>query len=64
MIMFIVDEASMIPLHDLLRELTGENILFGRKIFVLGDDFHQVLPVIPHGSRSSTVENCLKRSLL
>ena len=67
--MFIVDEASMIPTHalnaidNLLRELTGVNFPFGGKIFVLGGDF-QVLPVIPHGSRSSTVENCLKRSPL
>ena len=68
--MFIVDEASMIPIHalnaidNLLRQLTGENFPFGGKIFVLGGDFRQVLPVIPHGSRSSTVENCLKRSPL
>ena len=47
-----------------MRELTGVDIPFGGKIFVLGSDFRQVLPVIPHGSRSSTVENCLKRSPL
>ena len=47
------DEASMIPIHalnaidKLLREL---NIPFGGKIFVLGGDFCQVLPVMPHGS--------------
>ena len=66
MIMFIVDEASMIPIHALnaIDNLTGENFPFGGKIFVLGGDFRQVLPVIPHGSRSSTVENCLKRSPL
>ena len=58
----------MIPIHalkainNLLRELTGENIPFGGKIFVLGGDFCQVLPVIPHGSHTSIVENCLKRS--
>ena len=68
MSMFIVDEASMIPVHaldaidKLLKGLTGENIPFGGKIFVLGGDFRQVLPVMPHGSRTTTVENCLKRS--
>ena len=68
--MFIVDEASMIPIHalnaidKLLRELTCENIPFGGKIFVLGGDFRQVLPVMPHGSRTTIVENCLKRSPL
>ena len=70
MILFIVDEASMIPLHalhaidNLLRDLTGEKIPFGGKIFVLGGDFRQVLPVVPHGSRTIIVENCLKRSPL
>ena len=70
MIMFIVDEASMIPIHalnaidKLLRELTCENIPFVGKIFVLGGDFCQVLPVMPHGSRTTIVENCLKRSPL
>ena len=54
--MFIVDEASMIPIHALnatdkpLRELTCENIPFGGKIFVLDGNFRQVLPVMPHGS--------------
>ena len=70
MIMFIVDEASMMPIHalnaidKLLRELTCENIPFGGKIFVLGGDFRQVLPVMPHGSQTTIVENCLKRSPL
>ena len=56
MIMFIVNEASLIPIHALnaidrlLRELTGENIPFGGKIFMLGGDFRQVLPVMTHGS--------------
>ena len=70
MTMFIIDEASMIPIHalytidNLLRELTGEIIPFGGKIFVLGGDFRQVLPVIPHRFRTSIIENCLKRSPL
>ena len=31
---------------------------------MLGGDFHQVLPVIPHGAHTAIVENCLKRSPL
>ena len=31
-------------------------------MFVLGGDFCQVLPVMPHGSQTAIVENCLKRS--
>ena len=70
MIMFVIDEASMIPLHALhaidrlLREITRVDVPFGGKIFLLGGDFRQVLPVIPHGSRTAIVENCLKRSPL
>ena len=49
MIMFIVDEALMIPIHalnvidKLLRELTGENNPFGGKISVLGGDFRHLI---------------------
>ena len=31
---------------------------------MLGGDFRQVLPVMPHGSRTTIIENCLKRSPL
>ena len=60
----------MIPVHALhaidriLRELTGEDVPFDGKIFLLGGDFRQVLPIIPHGSRTTIIENCLKRSPL
>ena len=39
MIMFVIDEASVIPVHSLhaidrlLRELTGEDVPFGGKYF-------------------------------
>ena len=68
MSLFITDEASIIPVHaldaidKLVKELTGENIPFGGKIFVLGGEFCQFLSVIPHGSQTTTIENCLKRS--
>ena len=60
----------MIPVHALhaidrlLGELTGEDVPFGGKIFLLCGDFRQVLPVIPHGAHTAIVENCLKRSPL
>ena len=70
MIMIVIDEASMIPVHALqaidrlLRELTDKDIPFGGKILLLGGDFRQVLPVIKHGSRTTIIESCLKRSTL
>ena len=53
--LFIVDEASMVPLHAfnvidrLLRDITGIDTSFGGKPFLWGSDFRQVLPVIRHG---------------
>ena len=43
--LFIVDEASMVPLHAfnaidrLLRDITGIDTSFGGKPFLWGDDF-------------------------
>ena len=68
--MFIVDEASMVPLHALtaidkmLQDITGHRVPFGGKIFLTGGDFRQVLPVIPKRPPTVIVENCLKRSPL
>ena len=67
MSLIIIDEASMMPLHalhaidKLLRDLINEDIPFRGKIFLLGGDFRQVLPVMLHASRTLIVENCLKR---
>jgi hypothetical protein len=36
------------------------NVSFDEKVIVLGEDFRQVLPVIPHGSRQFTIQNCIK----
>ena len=69
-IVFIVDEASMIPTHALwvidclLRQATDVDIPFGGKVFILGGDFRQVLPVIRKGNRRVIVGNCLKNSVL
>ena len=68
--MFIIDEASMVPGHALsaidrmLRDITKVDIPFGGKVFLLGGDFRQVLPVVPRKPRTVIVENCIKRSPL
>ena len=68
--MFIIDEASMLPVHALraidvmLRDITNCDCPFGGKIFLLGGDFRQVLPVVPRSSRTVIVENCIKSSPL
>ena len=68
--LFIWDEASMIPNHalrvvdELLKDIMRINLPFGGKIFVFGGDFRQTLPVVTHGGRKETVNNCIKRSPL
>ena len=46
----------------LLRDLCDENDRrkpFGGKTIFLCDDFRHVLPVIPHESRGTLIENCV-----
>ena len=69
--MFIIDEASMVPAHALraidtmLRDITSlPDVPFGGRVFLLGGDFRQVLPVVPRQPRTVIVENCLKSSPL
>ena len=65
--LFIVDEASMVPLHAfnaidrLLRDITGIDIMFGGKVFLWGGDFRQVLPVVQHAHPIAIIEKCIKR---
>ena len=64
------DEAPMLSATALrvidvsLRDLMGNNRLFGGEIMVLGGDFRQILPVIPHGSKAQQLSECLKQSSL
>uniref|UniRef100_A0A8R1HSI7 ATP-dependent DNA helicase n=1 Tax=Caenorhabditis japonica TaxID=281687 RepID=A0A8R1HSI7_CAEJA len=69
----IWDEASMIPKNALqtadqvLRDVAEEGDkrkMFGGKVFVVGGDFRQVLPVVRRGTRSDQVDACIKRSPL
>jgi hypothetical protein len=68
--LFIIDEASMVMAHALnaidrmLRDITSVDVPFGGKIFLLGGDFRQVLPVIPRNPRAVVIENCMKSSPL
>lgn len=65
------DEAPMAPkealaaVDRLLRDLMDTpDVPFGGKVLVLGGDFRQVLPVMPHCSREDVVSHSLKESTL
>ena len=66
--LFIIDEASMIPKHALdaidilFRDLMQNDVPFGGKIFLLGGDFRQILPVIPHANPAVLLENTIKKA--
>ena len=68
--LIVWDEAPMANAHALmtvnrlLQDIMGNDILFGGKIIVLGGDFRQVLPVVPHASRQTITQNCIKFSPL
>ena len=67
----IWDEASMthkdmlMCLDRFLRDLMKlDDVPFGGKCLVLGGDFRQCLPVIPHGTSAMQASACLKASRL
>ncbi|XP_061345352.1 uncharacterized protein LOC133291163 [Gastrolobium bilobum] len=74
--LIIWDEAPMVhrfcfealdrTLRDVLRfsDTNCVDMPFGGKIVVLGDDFRQILPVIPHGSRQEIVNATINSSHL
>ncbi|XP_075188624.1 uncharacterized protein LOC142288848 [Anomaloglossus baeobatrachus] len=74
--LLIIDECTMaskyaLTLIDrLLREVmttkvAEKNVIpFGGKVFVIGGDFRQCLPVIPSGTRTDIIESSLKMSEL
>ena len=39
-----------------LRDIMGQNELFGGKLVILCDDFRQTLPVVRNGNRAETVD--------
>ena len=64
--MLIFDEATMAPhnaiacINRLLQQIMRNNNPFGGKIIILGGDFRQTLPVVPHGSRSAITKASIK----
>jgi ATP-dependent DNA helicase PIF1 len=64
--LLIWDESTMAPsvalkaVDRLLKEIMKSTKPFGGKVLLLGGDFRQTLPVVPHGSRSAIVEASLK----
>jgi hypothetical protein len=51
-------------LDRLLQDLMGNTVPFGGKCLVLGGDFRQYLPVVPHGTSALQASACLKASTL
>ncbi|XP_053552307.1 uncharacterized protein LOC128643486 [Bombina bombina] len=64
--LLIWDEASMTPgialkcVNNLLQEIMQNNKPFGGKVILLGGDFRQTLPVLPHCNRTAIVEATIK----
>ena len=64
--LIVWDEAPMAPrealecVDTLLRDLMSNDLPFGGKVVVLGGDFRQVLPVMPHASREEIVGHAIK----
>jgi hypothetical protein len=68
---FIIwDEASMVPkcalevVDRLFRQIMKIDLPFGGKCILLGGDFRQILPVVPHGSKTLIIENNIQNSFL
>jgi hypothetical protein len=64
------DESTMAPsvaltaVDKLLQEVMTSTKPFGNKVLLLGGDFRQTLPVVPHGSQSAIVESSIKSNPL
>jgi hypothetical protein len=67
---FLWDEAPMTPLdavnavNRLLQRLCDPSKVFGGKLMIMGGDFRQIPPVVPHGTRTQIVENSIKSGLI
>ncbi|XP_021767527.1 ATP-dependent DNA helicase PIF1-like [Chenopodium quinoa] len=53
----MANKANLESLDLLLQDLCENTLLFGGKMVVLGGDFRQVLPVVPHKSQKQAVES-------
>ena len=57
----MTDQKAFGAVERSLRDLMGNDLPFGGKVFVMSGDFRQVLPVVPRGNRASIVAACVKR---
>ena len=59
-------EAVNRSLRDIMKEVSPElvDVPFGGKVFVVGGNFRQVLPVVPRGSRGQVVAASVHESSL
>ena len=68
--LLLIDESTMLDRFQLeamdrtLKDLLGNDKLFGGKIIILAGDFRQCLPVVPGSSRAGTVSHCINNSQL
>ncbi len=68
--LIIWDEAPMSPryaleaVNILLKDIMRNNRPFGGKTMLLGGDFRQILPVVPHSSKGQLIDTTLKSSAL
>ena len=60
----MVPKSAVNAVNIMLRDICQSDTPFAGKIFILGGDFKQVLPVMPKTSRAGIVENCVKSSHL
>ena len=51
-------------IHRLLKDIQGNDVLFGGKVGVFGGDYRQTLPVVKRGTVTAILENCILRSPL
>ena len=47
-----------------LKDIMDSTEIFGEKVIVFGGNFHQVLPIVPHGTRAKTVNANFAKSYL
>ncbi|XP_070660613.1 uncharacterized protein [Malus domestica] len=47
-----------------LQDITSMETQFGGKVRILGEDFRQVLPIMPHGTKAQTIDACIVKSSL
>ncbi|KAG2562413.1 hypothetical protein PVAP13_8KG259500 [Panicum virgatum] len=58
-------ETSLLETLDRsLRDITGYDLPFGGKVMVFGEDFRQVLPVVPRGTRAQICDATLLQSYI